>query len=321
MSIGALEQVWVMAEVFERQSAALKVGDKVAMTVDYLPGMAWEGEVDYLYPTLDLQTRTLKVRVRFANPEYKLKPNMFANLRIAVSTDQPSLQVPAEALIVTQDMERVVLSLGEGKFKSVKVTSGQRFGDKVEIVSGLDEGDEIVTSAQFLLDSESAISSDFKRMSDDKSEPAWVAGSIKASMPKMRMVTATHEAIEAWGWPQMTMDFNVADEVDMQDLLPGTELHMELSQQGEEYVIAKVHIMSRGAYASAEVTGTINDIETGRANISRGPIKKWNRPATTMDFVFDHGLDTRVFKAGDKVKFRFEVRGDAFVIVAMEKLS
>lgn len=87
-NISTLQQVWVSAEVFERQAAQLKVGDPVTMTLDYAPGRSWQGKVDYLYPILDAATRTLKVRLRFDNPDEFLKPNMFA--KVSIRTGQES---------------------------------------------------------------------------------------------------------------------------------------------------------------------------------------------------------------------------------------
>lgn len=164
MSIGALDQVWVEAEVFERQSALVEIGQPVSMQLDYLPGRIWIGQVDYLYPSLDPMTRTARVRLRFDNEDMSLKPNMFANIRIVAESPNQSLTIPREALIRTGAQDRVVLALGEGRFKSIEVAVGRIDTQRVEILSGLTEGEEIVTSAQFLLDSESSKSSDFMRM-------------------------------------------------------------------------------------------------------------------------------------------------------------
>lgn len=167
MSIGTLDHVWVEAEVFERQASEVELGFPVTMTLDFLPGKQWQGTVDYIYPTLDAQTRTLKIRLRFDNDNDELKPNMFAQIIIHRANTQEALLVPLEAVIRTGSNDRVVLALGEGKFKSVAVKLGRLNGNFAEILEGLDEGAAIVTSAQFLLDSESSKTSDFKRMNHD----------------------------------------------------------------------------------------------------------------------------------------------------------
>jgi len=167
MSVGSLDEVWVTAEVFERQAGALSVANAVTMSLDYLPGRQWRGEVDYIYPILDNKTRTVRVRLRFANTDVLLKPNMFAQVIIHSGESTPTLQVPREAVIRTGSQNRVVLALGDGRYKSVMVTLGRVGGGEAEILKGLEEGDRVVSSAQFLLDSESSIDSDFKRMARD----------------------------------------------------------------------------------------------------------------------------------------------------------
>ncbi|WP_323844290.1 efflux RND transporter periplasmic adaptor subunit [Microbulbifer magnicolonia] len=164
LSIAALDQVWVIGEVFERQAAQVNKGDPVTMRLDYLPGQSWTGTVDYIYPTLDEKTRTAQIRARFGNPDHKLKPNMFAQLAIHARRGEETLLIPAEALIRTGGKPRVVLALGDGKFKSVNVQTGRIGERQVEILAGLREGERIVTSAQFLIDSESSKTSDFMRM-------------------------------------------------------------------------------------------------------------------------------------------------------------
>jgi Cu(I)/Ag(I) efflux system membrane fusion protein len=172
MSIGALDQVWVEAEVFERQAFQVTAGIPVTMTLDFLPGKVWQGKVDYVYPTLDIKTRTLKVRLRFNNENRQLKPNMFAQVVIHAQSDNDTLLVPKEAVIRTGNMDRVVLSLGEGRFKSIAVKLGRMDENNAEILSGLNNGDKVVASAQFLLDSESSKSSDFKRMNHNNTMDA-----------------------------------------------------------------------------------------------------------------------------------------------------
>ena len=164
MSVGTLDKVWVEAEVFERQAALVEVGLPVTMTLDYLPGQRWLGKVNYVYPALDPKTRTVRVRLRFANPEGLLKPNMFAQIAIHATAGDDVLVIPKEAVIRTGEQDRVVVALGEGRFKSVTVELGRLNEKFAEIRHGLKEGEPVVTSAQFLLDSESSKTADFRRM-------------------------------------------------------------------------------------------------------------------------------------------------------------
>ena len=172
LSIGVLDEVWVIAEVFERQVSLVSEGDPVTMTLDYLPGRTWQGVVDFIYPTLDADTRTVAVRLRFSNPDQKLKPNMFAQITIQHSEgNELALLVPNESIIRTGIQDKVVIAMGEGKFKSVNVASGRRGDSKTEILQGLRAGDRVVTSAHFLIDSESSITSDFLRMAPREELP------------------------------------------------------------------------------------------------------------------------------------------------------
>lgn len=239
MSIADLSFVWVLGDIFERQLSRVGPGDTAVMTLDYLPGRKWRGEVDYVYPDIDPETRTAKVRLRFPNPDHLLKPGMFAQLSIAGDAGDETLLIPVEALIRTGDSARAVLALGDGAFKSVKVTVGRIVERKAEILSGLQEGDRVVTSAQFLLDSESSKTSDFARMEQhDKAtgtadDRVWVEAEVRAVMAEQRKVTLDHEPISKWRWPAMTMDFVVADSVDIKKLNAGLSLPVEISRTPE----------------------------------------------------------------------------------------
>ncbi|MDM5139636.1 efflux RND transporter periplasmic adaptor subunit [Aeromonas bestiarum] len=260
-NISTLQQVWVSAEVFERQAAQLKVGDPVTMTLDYAPGRSWQGRVDYLYPTLDAATRTLKVRLRFDNPDEFLKPNMFAKVSIRTGKGEPQMVVPSEAVIRTGNQNRLVLALGDGSFKSVAVTLGAQFGDKVAIEEGVETGDSIVSSAQFLLDSESAIDSDFQRMTAVRPTQVWTQGEIQGITLANRTLTVSHQPIPEWQWPAMEMDFTVADDVDMTKLASGQTLHLQVEQQGDEYRITNIHIEDAPANSAAPANDDMTDME------------------------------------------------------------
>ena len=166
MSIAQLDRVWVLAEVFERQAAWVEAGQAAEVTLDYRPGESWQGRVDYVYPELDPATRTLKVRLRLDNPSVALRPNMFARVTIHGDAAEDVVNVPREALIRGGTVDRVVLALGGGRFRSQPVTVGIESGDRVEIRAGLEGGERIVTSAQFLIDSESNIGSALARMEE-----------------------------------------------------------------------------------------------------------------------------------------------------------
>ncbi|MCG6201690.1 efflux RND transporter periplasmic adaptor subunit [Psychromonas antarctica] len=159
-----LDTIWVDVEVFAAQVSLVKLGDLASMRLDYFPGQQWDGQVDFIYPEMNAINRSLRVRLQFANPTGELKPNMFASVVLTPKMDQARVQIPREAVIYGGNMNRVVLAKGDGQFRSVIVKLGLENNDSVEVLSGLSAGQNIVTSAQFLLDSESSISADFERM-------------------------------------------------------------------------------------------------------------------------------------------------------------
>ena len=275
LSIGSLDQVWVEAEVFERQAALVELGLPVSMTLDYLPDRQWKGKVDYVYPSLDSKSRTLRVRLRFDNSDGLLKPNMYAQVVIQVAFDMPVVAVVREAVIRTGTQDRLVLALGDGYYKSIEVELGRMTQEYVEILDGLEEGEVVVTSAQFLLDSESSKTSDFKRMHHGDvnvdtelpdsdaikaeldmemvkdvgliiAETVWVAAEIKSAMRETRMVSAYHQPIPDWQWPSMTINFLITEVVEFDQLQVGTQLHMQIGMRDDgQYVIVAVHILSQ----------------------------------------------------------------------------
>ncbi|MBE0376769.1 efflux RND transporter periplasmic adaptor subunit [Pseudoalteromonas prydzensis] len=330
MSIGQLDEVWVEAEVFERQAQLIEVGLPVTMTLDYIAGQSWRGKVDYIYPTLDAKNRTLRVRLRFNNQDHQLKPNMFAQVSIHAKAAEQQLIVPKEAVIRTGSQDRVVVALGEGRFKSVAVELGRSDSLNAVILAGVKADDEVVTSAQFLLDSESSKNSDFKRMQTPEAiTSVWGKGVVNSVMAGHRMVNISHEPMKELDWPSMTMDFMVADGVDFQALQAGQTLHFELTKNADNsYMISAIHIMDsthmmNEADNMASVTGTINSIDKTQrtANISRGAIKKWHRAPATMDFVFAENIDLSHLSAQQKLAFTFYVQDGEFIIQRIDAES
>jgi len=159
-----LSSVWLMVDVFERQSEWVEVGQRAEATLPFMPGKSWEGKVEYIYPSLDASTRSLKVRLRFDNVSEDLKPNMYADVSIFAKPKREVLAIPREALIRTGNEKRVVVAIGEGKFVPMSVQTGMETDSAVEIIRGLGEGDEVVTSSQFLIDSESSLKAGLAKM-------------------------------------------------------------------------------------------------------------------------------------------------------------
>ena len=164
MSLADLSSIWLLAEVYERQADWVRVGQPAEISTAFLPGRSWKGQVEYIYPSLDPKTRTLKARLRFDNPDEILKPNMYTNVKIFGGPKDDVIVIPIEALIRTGREQRVVMSLGDGRFESRSVTAGIESGDWVEILEGIEPGDTVVTSGQFLIDSEANLKASMTRM-------------------------------------------------------------------------------------------------------------------------------------------------------------
>ncbi len=250
MSIAQLDTVWVETEVFERQTALVSLNTEVSMTLDFLPRKTWKGKVDYIYPQLDTKTRTLRVRLRFDNPDFQLKPNMFAQVTMYIDDDRELLLVPKSAVIRSGISNRVVLAIGEGKYKSINVDIG-RIGDNyIEILSDLNEGEEIVTSAQFLLDSESSKTSDFMRMNHQENNDmgssnlpiAKTTGIITSLMKDHGMVSIDRAAIEEWNRPAANVDFLTDKSVDLTHLAIGNEVTFTFEINNGDFIITEISL-------------------------------------------------------------------------------
>lgn len=166
VTIADLAKIWVMVDIYEHQIGWLATGQSAEIRVPAYPGRAWEGAVEYIYPELDPKSRTLKVRLAFDNPDGLLKSNMYAEVVIYGGPKREVLAVPSEAVIETGRRSSVVLALGEGRFRPVDVETGMAADGMVEVLSGLEAGDEVVISGQFLIDSESSLQASFLRMAD-----------------------------------------------------------------------------------------------------------------------------------------------------------
>ena len=154
LKIANLSSLWLMADIYEYELSKVKVGSKVSTTFNFLPGQIYEGKVAFIYPTLDSKSRTVKIRIEMNN-RGELKPSMFANITIDGQDLGVKTVVPENAVIHSGMKNIVIISLGDGKFKPQEVELGGYADGYYQVLSGLSEGNTIVTSAQFLIDSES----------------------------------------------------------------------------------------------------------------------------------------------------------------------
>ena len=156
--IADLSQVWVLADVYESDLPLVRVGMMGELTVPYLPGKTWRGAVTYVGPTVEEKTRTVKVRIELRNEGQQLKPDMFADVHLKADLGT-GLSVPQSAVIDSGGRRLVFIDRGEGSFEPREVQLGVQVGGGFQVLSGLADGERVVTSANFLLDSESSLRS------------------------------------------------------------------------------------------------------------------------------------------------------------------
>ena len=164
LSLVNLSTVWIQTNVFERQAKWIVQGQTMKAVLNAFPQRQWQGKVDYIYPELDSVTRSLKVRLRIANEDRQLKQGMYAEVSILVAPVKNALIIPKQAVIRDGKEERVIIALGEGKFQARIITIGNEVDDQINVLTGLNAGEQVVTSAQFLIDSEASLKASFARM-------------------------------------------------------------------------------------------------------------------------------------------------------------
>ncbi|WP_145530237.1 efflux RND transporter periplasmic adaptor subunit [Yersinia alsatica] len=218
--LASLDPVWIVVDYPQSQASLVSIGSEISATTASWPGETFHGKVSELLPNMDLTTRTLKARIVLENSQHKLKPGMYLNVQSAQSDNLESvLAIPQEALLMTGNRNRVLLAQGNGHFKPVEVSAGQTQDGWVEIKSGLSSSQRVVTSGQFLIDSEASLQSALPQMDDlpETPDPAMdnsaaapvdiysVQGEVNAI--NGATITLSHGPIAALKWGAMTMDF------------------------------------------------------------------------------------------------------------------
>lgn len=318
MTLAGLASVWVLVDVFEDQADWVAVGQTATVRLPYFPDKVWQGQVEYIYPQLDPKTRTLKARLRFPNPNETLRPNMYANVSVQAAPKPNVLSIPREALIRTGDSARVIVARGEGRFDPVEVKLGIESGDRMQILEGLKAGDQVVASAQFLLDSEASLQASLRRMTAPQAaaQPLiWSEGKVNAVQTDPPALNLSHAPIPELNWPEMTMDFAVAESVDLSQVKPGQTVRFGIAQGEAGYVIQQLETQAAGIAGE----GTLNMIDAGSrtVNVSHGPIPALNWPAMTMDFTVAEDIDLAAFKPGQSVRFSLRRTDSGFLITEL----
>lgn len=324
MSITDLSSVWVIADVFEKDIGRLTEGMRAEARFEPLPGKVFEGTVDYIYPELDQKTRTLSVRLRFDNPDRSLRPNMYGRIRLTGALVSEAVTVPSEAVIRTGRAERVILQTGEGTFRPRLVTTGLRdgfgAGGRTEIKQGLRAGEEVVASAQFLIDSESALSAGTTRMAPTANAPVTGKGILVSQDPQRNTVTIEHAAIPLLDWPPLTTTFALKDGVRLDRVELGEAVRFSLAR-GADGLLSLVRI---GRDDGVDATGfaTVHAVTPdGKLSVSHDPIPALSWPAMTMDLPAE-GVDFDAVPLDTRVEIDLsEGEGGVYSIIAVRPVA
>lgn len=248
LSIADMSSLWLIAEVPERDASRIQPGDAVEARLESAAGEIVSGKVDFVYPRLNEETRTARVRIVVPNPRNVLRPGTFARVSIR-SADREGLSVPSEAVIYT-GARSIVIVRDDAGFRPAEVRTGAELGERTEILSGLQEGEQVVASGQFLIDSEASLNGVLARLSreGESREHGTDAELITGTGKVVNVdhaggrVTLAHGPIAELEWPAMTMSFRFADPDVVHTLAAGDTIRFRMRPKPEdgEYVIESV---------------------------------------------------------------------------------
>lgn len=237
--INGLDSVWVIAELPEAVAAQVAPGSAVSARAAAQPDTELRGKVAAILPEVDPATRTMRARVELPNPGGRLAPGMFVNLTFAPPPRAPALLLPAEAVIRTGTRSVVMLEQAPGKFAPLQVELGAEAGGQVEIRSGLQAGQKVAVSGQFLVDSEASLKASGQRMEGTAAAVHRGEGVLEAVGKDE--VTLSHGPIPSLKWPAMTMAFKLPPGGLPPGMQPGTRVRFEFVQQGEgEFAVTSI---------------------------------------------------------------------------------
>lgn len=247
MEVTNLSQVWVTAEITEDQAGWVTSGKSAEIAVVAWPGELFEGKVDYVYPRLDPSTRTMQARIVLDNPDLKFKPGMYANVTLYGGKGEEGVIVPSEAVIRTGKRAIVLIAEGEGRFSPLEVETGMENHGQTVILRGLKGGEKVVTSGQFLIESEANLKGALDKLRPP-GQPEIHTGRarIVAADPVSGVLTMHHEPIPALKWPAMTMDFAVRDNTLLKGLSKGLAVEFDMVAQEGGFIVTAIRPQAGG---------------------------------------------------------------------------
>ena len=245
--IADLSRIWLIGDVFEQDLSLVRAGTKATLSVSAFPEKAFPGEVTFIYPILNAETRTARVRIELANPQGQLRPGMYGTVQIDAGPKREVISVPDSAVIDSGTKQTVLVSLGEGRFEPREVKLGARGGGFVEVLSGVKDGESVVTRANFLIDSESNLKAALSGFNAEKNtsagggQAASGEGSVVEIDVSGNRITMDHDPIPALKWNRMEMEFGVAPGALPKTLKPGDRVKFDMKAgKPGEFIITKI---------------------------------------------------------------------------------
>ncbi|MDD5365079.1 MAG: efflux RND transporter periplasmic adaptor subunit [Gallionellaceae bacterium] len=240
LEITDLSRVWVTAEIVEDQSGWIVPGKTAEITLTSLPGETFEGKVDYLAPKLDPATRTVEARIVLDNPGLKLKPGMYANVTLYGGKGEEGIIVPSEAVIRTGKRAIVLVAEEAGRFIPVQVETGMASNGQTVVLKGLQGGEKVVTSGQFLIESEANLKGALDKLKPPGEDVYSGTARIVAADAGSGALTMQHDPIPALKWPAMTMDFEVRDKAILKGLKKGEAVEFDMVKESGDFTVTAI---------------------------------------------------------------------------------
>lgn len=244
VTVNGVSPVWLTASVPQGVAGNLRQGGRAVVTLPAYPAETFEGKIDSILPQASMSSRTIEVRIALPNPGGRLRPGMTAEVDLSGGEARSVLTVPSEAVIRTGRRTVVIVGRDEaGQFTPTEVQLGASFGDRIEIVAGLEEDQQVVASGQFLIDSEASLSGVLARLavsSSPRAPDASFQSTGRVTAIDASGATIAHEPVTGLNWPSMTMKFAWGSGGQDASIKPGEAVDFSFSQGGAGYVLGSI---------------------------------------------------------------------------------
>lgn len=243
-TISGVSPVWLVVSLAQADAGVARTGGRVTARLPAYPGESFAGRIESILPAADAATRTIQVRIALQNPQGRLRPGMTAEAELVDGDARPALLVPAEAVIQTGRRTVVIVALENGRFAPTEIELGRRSGDRIEVRHGLSEGQRVVASGQFLIDSEASLTGALERLESAPPAPQAAGGAHEASGRITAIdgasITIAHGPVPGLRWPAMTMAFALENAALGRGLGVGDAVQFRFRQDGSRYIVSEI---------------------------------------------------------------------------------